>query len=63
MKKKTLKIKKNSCDCSECQDYFRNIKTPQDLYDEEMAFLRSAGVTIKKVQDFEEALKIALSLK
>jgi hypothetical protein len=63
MRKKTLKAKKNSCDCLECQDYFRNIKTPQDLYDEEMTFLRSAGVTIKKVQDFEEGLKLALSLK
>jgi hypothetical protein len=63
MKKKTSKAKKNSCDCPECQDYFRNIKTPQDLYDEEMTFLRSAGVTIKKVQNFEKGLKIALSLK
>jgi len=38
-------------------------KTPQEAPEEEMAFLRSVGVTIKKVQDFEEGLKIALSLK
>jgi hypothetical protein len=34
--------------------------TPQEMKDEEMNFLRSAGVEIKTVDTFEDALRMAL---
>ncbi len=60
--KKNTKTKKNEkrCDCPECRAYFGQTITQEDVKNEEMAFLRTVGVKVKKAKTFEDALKLAL---
>jgi hypothetical protein len=58
--KKNTKKNEERCDCPECLEYFERNNTPEDAKNEEMAFLKSVGVKVKKVKTFEDALKLAL---